>query len=50
MRIFLLGTNVTGDAEICDFGVLGDFVTLDEKEIVSYLYVTYPLENSSNFI
>ena len=39
VNIFLLGLNVTYDAAICDLGVLGDFVPVDEKIIVIYLYV-----------
>ena len=50
MRIFLLGSNVADNAAICDFGVLGDFVPVDKEESVSYLYVTDPLEKSSNLI
>ena len=34
MRIFILGLNVADDAEICDLGVLGDFVPVDEKQVV----------------
>ena len=34
VRLFLLGTNVADDAEICDLGVLGDFVPLDEKKVL----------------
>ena len=37
MRIFLLGTNVEDDAVVCDLGVLGDFVPVDEKQVL----VTY---------
>ena len=38
------------DAEICYFGVFGDFVPVDEKSSVSSLYVSDPLEKLSNFI
>ena len=39
VRIFILGLNVADDAAICDLGVLGDFVPVDEKTSVSSLYV-----------
>ena len=50
MCLLLLGINITDDASICEVGVLGDFVPVDEEAIVSYLYVPDPWENSSNFI
>ena len=34
MHLFLLGPNVAYDAEICDLGVLGDFVPVDEKQVL----------------
>ena len=34
MRIFFLGLNVVDDAAICDLGVLGDFVYVDEKKVL----------------
>ena len=45
-----MGTNVAYNAAICDLGVLGDFVPVDEKESVITLYVPEPLEKSSNLI
>ena len=50
MRLFIMGTNVADDAAICDLGFLGDFVPVYEKSSVIYLYVTEPLEMSSNNI
>ena len=50
MRLFLLGLNVADDAAICDLGVLGNFVLLDEKASVSSLYAPKLLENPSNLI
>ena len=50
MSLFLLGPNVADDVAICDLGVLGDFVPVDEKSFVSSLYVPNPLEKPSNFI
>ena len=50
VSIFLLRPNVADDAEICDLGVLGDFLPVDEKTSVSSLYVPKPLESSLNFI
>ena len=35
---------------ICDFGVLGDFVSVDEEASVIFLYVSNPLKNLSNLI
>ena len=35
VRLFLLGKNVSDNVEICDFGVLGDFVPVDEEASVS---------------
>ena len=29
-----MGPNVADDAEICDFGVLGDFVPVDDKKVL----------------
>ena len=34
MRLFLIGTNVADDSVICDLGVLGDFVYVDEKKVL----------------
>ena len=34
IRLFLLGPNVADDAAICDRGVLGDFVPVDEKQVL----------------
>ena len=39
MHIFLLGPNVADNTTICDLGALGDFMPVDEKIIVSTLYV-----------
>ena len=50
VRLFLLGTNASDDVEICDIGVLGEFVSMDKKTSVSSLYVPYSLENLSDFI
>ena len=50
MLLFLLGTNVTDDAALCDLGNLGDFVPVDEKTSVSSMYVPKLLEKFSNFI
>ena len=50
VHFFILGAYVAYNAEICDFGVLGDFVPVDEKTSVSSLYVPDPLEKISNFI
>ena len=50
MRLFLLGPNVIDDVEICDLGVMGDFVTVDEKASVNSLHLPEPLEKSSNII
>ena len=50
MRLFIMGTNVADDAAICDLAFLGDFVPVYEKSSVIYLYVTEPLEMSSNNI
>ena len=50
MNIFLLGPNAVDNAAICDIGVIGYFVPVDEKTSVSSLYLPDPLEKSSNFI
>ena len=34
VRLFLLGPNVADDAAICKLGVLGDFVPVDEKQVL----------------
>ena len=34
VRLFLLGGNVADDATVCDLGVLGDFVPVDEKQVL----------------
>ena len=34
MRLFLLRPNVADDAEICDIGILEDFVTVDQKQVL----------------
>ena len=48
VHLFLQGPNVADDAAICDLGVLGDFVPVDEKTSVSSLYVPNSLEKLSN--
>ena len=45
-----MGPYVADDAAICDFGVLGDFVPVEEKMSISSLYVTNPLEKFPNLI
>ena len=45
-----LGLNVADDAAICDLGVLGDFVPVDEKSSGSSMYIPEALEKSSNII
>ena len=48
--LFILRPNVADDAEICDLGVLGGFVPVDENASVSYLYVPDSLETLSNLV
>ena len=50
VRLFLLGPNFADNATICDLGVLGDFVYMDERTSVSSLYVPKLLEKLFNFI
>ena len=38
VRLLLLGPNVVDDAAICDLGALGEFLPVDEKTSVSFLY------------
>ena len=50
VRLFLLGSNFADNEAICDLGVLGDFVHVDEKTSFSILYVPKLLEKLFNFI
>ena len=40
-----MGPNFADDVEICDLGVLEDFVSVDEKASFKPMYVLDPLEN-----
>ena len=50
MRLFLLGTDVTDDAPVCDLGALGDFVPVDGKKIVSSRGVPYASEKAAYLV
>ena len=34
VRLFLLGPNAADNTDICDLGALGDFVPVDEKQVL----------------